>query len=162
MKNYLKIFVVLVILLSLFNNFNFVEGAQLAPDFKLVNLEKNTVVLSTYRKLQQPVLLIFWTTWCPYCRDQLMEINDKYAQLTKNNLGLLAINVGESVGKVEKFVSLRNFSYEFLLDQDTNVARSFGIMGVPTYVLIDKDGYISTVGNSFPEKELEGLVNMRQ
>lgn len=162
MKNYLRIFIVLVILSIIFNNFTFAKGEQLAPDFKLVNLKKDTVVLSSYRKLQQPVLLIFWTTWCPYCRDQLMEINDKYAQLTKNNLGLLAINVGEAIGKVEKFVSLRNFSYEFLLDQDTNVARSFDIMGVPTYVLIDKDGYISTVGSSFPEKELEGLVNMRQ
>lgn len=162
MKNYLRIFIVLIILLILFNNFNFAKGAQLAPDFKLVNLKKDTVVLSTYRKLQQPVLLIFWTTWCPYCRDQLMEINDKYAQLTKNNLGLLAINVGESVGKVEKFVSLRNFSYEFLLDQDTNVARSFDIMGVPTYVLIDKDGYILTINNSFSEKELVGLLNMGQ
>lgn len=91
-----------------------------------------------------------------------MEINDKYAQLTNSKIGLLAINVGESAAKVEKFVSLRNFSYEFLLDQDTNVARSFDIMGVPTYVLIDKDGYISSVDNSFPKKEIEGLVDTRQ
>lgn len=161
MRNYLKIFV-LVILSSLFTNFAFAKSALLAPDFELVNLKKNTVALSSYRRLQQPVLLIFWTTWCPYCRDQLMEINDKYAQLTKDNLGLLAINVGESIAKVEKFVSLRNFSYEFLLDQNTDVARSFDIMGVPTYVLIDKDGYILSVDNSFPKKEIEGLVDTRQ
>lgn len=162
MKNHLKILIILVILLSFFSNFTFAKGAQLAPDFKLVNLKKNTVVLSSYRRLQQPVLLIFWTTWCPYCRDQLMEINDKYAELTKNNLVLLAINIGEPIGKVEKFVSLRNFSYEFLLDQDTSVARSFDIKGVPTYILIDRDGYILTINNSFSEKELVGLLNMGQ
>lgn len=159
MRNYPKIFA-LVILLSLFNDPAFAKSALLAPDFKLINLEKNTVVLSSYRKLQQPVLLIFWTTWCSYCRDQLMEINDKYAKLIKNNLKLLAVNVGEPIGKVERFVSLRNFSYEFLLDQDTNVARSFDIRGVPTYILIDKDGYILTSDNSFPEKEIDGLLNM--
>ncbi len=91
-----------------------------------------------------------------------MEINDKYAQLTKNNLKLLAINVGEPIGKVEKFVSLRNFSYEFLLDQDTSVARSFNIMGVPTYILVDKDGYIFSTDNSFPEKEIEELLSIRE
>ena len=162
MKSYLKIFVVLFILLSLFSNFTFAKAAQLAPDFKLVDLKKNIIILSSYRRLQQPVLLIFWTTWCPYCRDQLIEVNNKYGQLKKDNLKVLAINVGEPIGKIEKFVSFRNFSYEFLLDQDTNVARSFNIMGVPTYVLINKDGYILTVSNSFPEKEIEELFNIRE
>lgn len=135
-----------------------VSASELAPDFKLNTLDNQTVVLSSFRG-HKPVLLMFWTTWCPFCVDQLVVLETKYSELSKSGLEILAINAGESIYKVGRFLKNRNLPYQMLLDTETSVAAFFNIIGVPTYVLIDKDGYVVFKGNRFPEKEPEELLS---
>ncbi len=73
--------------------------------------------------------------------------------------GSRAIDVDESVAKVENFVKQHNFSFRIFLDSDSDVAESFGILGIPTYFLIDKKGIIRYEGNSFPEEEYKRLIS---
>lgn len=158
MKKYFKVFAILIILLGVLCNFSFAIQPQLAPDFRLHSLKGDAITLGSFRN-SKPVLLLFWTTWCSFCRDQLIWMQDKYPEYAKQGLELLAINIGESPDKVEKFISLRNLSFTFLLDQDSSVADSFSVMGVPTYVLIDKDGRIISTDNSFPERKLKDILS---
>ncbi len=147
-----------IFVLALF--FMFLSGivfANNAPDFTLQSIGKESVSLSNY-KGNNPVLLLFWTTWCPYCRDQLMAANRKYPELKKAGVELLAINVAESVGKVDKFVRLRNLNYPVVLDNNSSVSEAYSVMGVPFYVLIDKEGKILFKGNGFPEQEINSLI----
>ncbi len=157
MKNFVKLVGVFLIALFILLNhcMAIAQSLAVAPDFQLTDLKKNTVVLSSYRN-KQPVLLFFWTTWCPYCREQLMGIEQsiKSGELT-NNIEMIAINIGESADKVEKFVKLRNLTFRFLLDSDEKVAQSFNIIGVPTYVLINKEGKVISADNSFPTDKIK-------
>jgi len=134
-----------------------VSAAELAPDFKLKDLSNNEVALSGFRGTK-PVLLLFWTTWCPYCRDQLKEISDRYQQLTGEGLQVLAVNVGETESHVKSFARSRNLSYSVLLDRSSDTARSYGILGIPTYILIDKKGEIVSRSNGFPEGQYKDLI----
>jgi len=132
------------------------ENATL--DFQLQDLNNRTVTLSSYID-KQPVLLFFWTTSCPYCRKELRIINNRYEELTKESLELLPINIGESAEKVNNFLKKYSLAFRVLLDQDGEVAYSFGLLGVPTYILIDQKGKIVFNGYAFPEREYKKLIH---
>jgi len=156
LKNSLKLFLIFV-LISLFS-ISCIQAkdiddkvVNLAPDFQLQDLNQNTITLSSYKD-KQPVILFFWTTWCPFCQRELKVLNDKYSSLLRDNVQLLAIDVGEVARRVDNFVKNRGIVFSVFLDKDTTVAAAYSILGVPTYILIDKKGQISFRGNSFPQE----------
>jgi len=131
---------------------------KLAPDFTLNDLHQKNLTLSDYKN-KQPVLLFFWTTWCPSCRDELKTLKDKYAQLLKEGLELATINAGESPAKVERFSKDYNFPFRILLDKDYEAAEAFDVLGVPTYILVDKKGYVRLREHSFPRDKYKGIIS---
>jgi peroxiredoxin len=131
----------------------------LAPEFTLQDIYQDEFSLKSYREKAQPVLLFFWTTWCPYCQKELRVLNSRAAMLDQDGLMVMAVNVGEDPSKVETFIKNIYPSYKVLLDKDTEVSRAYSIMGVPTYVLIDKKGYIVFQDNFFPLKEYKELIS---
>ena len=138
---------------------NFSEAqSKISQNFILNSLKGESVSLNSFRK-NKSVLLLFWTTWCPFCRDQLLVVKDKYLELKKNNLELLAINIGESPNVVERFVNLRGLPYPVLLDRNSEAAKKFNVLGIPTYVLIDKNGNVLHNGNDFPDVQLKKLFS---
>ncbi len=126
------------------------ESARSAVNFRLKDINNNEVVLNSYIN-NQPVLLFFWTTWCPFCVEELRTLNPKYQQLKKDGCELLALNVGESIDKVAKYVKNYNLEFKVLLDKAKTVAFFFDVLGVPTYVLMNKKGEIVFQGHSFPK-----------
>ena len=139
-------------------NSNLAKGEEtIAPNFQLKDLAGNTITLSEY-KGKQDVLLFFWTTWCPYCRKGLKVLNEKHAQLSKDGMEILAINVSEPASKVDSFVRNSPLTFKTLLDPDADVAETYKVLGFPTYIIVDKEGYIRFTGFSFPEKEYKDLI----
>lgn len=131
-----------------------------APLFQLTNLNDQPVSLNNYLG-RKTVLLVFWTTWCPYCRDQLQKLNARYPELAKGSIEVLAINVGEPKDKVANFMKKYSLNLEVLLDRDSYVAEAYELMGVPTYFVINISGKIVSSGNQFPE-ELINKISAKQ
>ena len=127
-------------------------------DFQLQDLRQNTFTLSSYKE-KQPVILFFWTTWCPFCRKELSILKEKYPQLQKDGCELFAIDVEESPYKVENFVKNRALNFKILLDLDAAVAEAFDIFGVPTYIFINKKGKIVYRDNYFPQERYKELIS---
>jgi len=151
-----RIFLIPLILFSLYN-FLFASERLLqqtasreAKNFTLLNLDNKEISLSDYSG--KAVLLFFWTTWCPYCIRELKKMEKFHAELKKDNLEVLAVNSGESEMAVRKFARFNFFPYEILLDLDADVAASYGILGVPTFVLINKKGNVVYNKHYFPEE----------
>ena len=123
-----------------------------APDFRLQNLNGQSVTLSELRG--KPVLLNFWATWCPPCRAEMPYLQEIYEEWTGMGLVLLTINVGESSTRVKDFLETYNLSLPVLLDTNRSVANKYNITGIPTTFFIDKDGIIQEkVVGSFRNKE---------
>jgi peroxiredoxin len=120
-----------------------------APNFKLKDTNDVWFSLSDYRD-KKPVLLFFWTTWCPYCRDEMKQLTEKYFRLAEKGMKVLSINVGESTAKVQGFIKNKNLPFTVLLDQDTNVSAAYNLVGIPTFVLINEKGKVVFVNNYFP------------
>jgi peroxiredoxin len=123
------------------------EAGPVASDFSLLDLNQSPVALSSYIG-KQPLLLIFWTTWCPFCQEELSLLNRQYGQLEKDGVAVLAIDVQEPLRRVKRYANL--WVFPVLLDEDAKAAEAYSVYGVPTYILINEEGKIVLRGNSFP------------
>ena len=158
MKNYLKIFLFLFFIsFGLSSYVDKVSANEPAPAFQLKDLNDRVISLSDYKN-KKAVVLIFWTTWCPYCREELKTLNQEYAGLSKSSIEVLAIDIGEPKYKVENYAKSHNIEFEVLLDLDSAVARDYDLMGVPTYFVINKSGEVVATGNSFPKNAIKELT----
>jgi peroxiredoxin len=120
-----------------------------APGFTLESSGGEQVSLSSFTG-RKPVLLIFWATWCPYCNAAIPAINDMQSRLS-DRLQVLAVNFKEGRAKVAGFMKEKKVAFTVLYDGKGEVARKYGVAGIPTYVLIDKNGRIVYYDNVPPQ-----------
>jgi peroxiredoxin len=124
-------------------------GAAAAPgaesdrpaDFTLPDLDGQPVTLSRFLG-KTPVLLVFWATWCPECKAAIPEINALTTGPLAEKLQIFGIDFRESREKVAQAVTSRGIRYPVLLDERGQAARAYGVVGVPTYVLIGRNGKV--------------------
>ena len=108
-------------------------------DFELVNLEGNAVKLSDFR--DRWVVLNFWATWCPPCRQEMPLLEEVSKELSPE-LVVLGVNSMEADNEVRSFVETNNLSFMILFDGDGRVEQQYLIHGLPTTLFIDKNGVL--------------------
>jgi peroxiredoxin len=135
-----------------------VADADLAADFTLKSLEGEEFKLSSFRG-KNPVFLVFWATWCPYCVKEIPHLKELYAKLAPRGLKILSINVGynDPLMRVQNFQKKYELPYPTLYDNNGIVSRLYGIIGVPYSVLIGRNGKVRLRSNGTPEG-LEAFV----
>ena len=88
------------------------------------------------------LLLNFWATWCAPCKEEMPSLDRLQVNQNLSNLKIFAINISqESKKKVDSFfedLNIENFDPYF--DSPTTLAKTFSLRGVPTSILIDKEG----------------------
>ena len=101
---------------------------------------------------KKPVLLVFWATWCPQCNESVPVINRMHTEPpTSETLTILALDFMESREKVSAFIASKKVAFPVLLDRSGSVARKYRVVGIPMYVLIDRDGKIVYRDHEIPE-----------
>ena len=88
------------------------------------------------------IVLNFWATWCAPCREEMPSL-DKLQELEEfQNLKVIPVNIGQE--KVEKslnfFSELSIKNLDLYFDNSVELAKTFSLRGLPTTVLINKDG----------------------
>jgi len=127
------------------------SGAPSWIDFTLPDRNGDPVSLGRFIG-KKPVLLVFWATWCPHCNEAVPRINRLHTDpATGEKVQILALDFLESREKVESFVRKKDVAYPVLLDRKGAVARMYRVVGIPTYVLIDKGGRVVYRDHDLPE-----------
>lgn len=122
-----------------------------APDFRLENPDGQSVSLSDFRG--KPVLLNFWATWCPPCRNEMSYLQEVYEEWSGKGLVVLAINLGEDPTEVKRFLQAQGLSLPVLIDVPGDSAHQYNIFSIPTSFFIDSDGIIQQkIIGAFPSK----------
>jgi peroxiredoxin len=121
-----------------------IESLPPAPALALPDEEgKKTWRLSELRG--KVVLVNFWATWCPPCRKELPSMERLWRQFKDAGLVVLGVNVGETGDQVFAFSNGLEtpLTFPLLLDEDSRVAQSWPVKGLPTTYLVDKKGRIA-------------------
>ena len=134
------------------------QSRDTAPDFTLTSLSGESIKLSDYRG-EKPVVLDFFTTWCPNCRRDMPKLSRMY-DTYKDQVEVIGINLREKEGKVRSFIDSRNISFPIVLDPLGQAARFYGVQYTNYHVLIDIDGNIAgIVPGDINESQILSLIN---
>ncbi len=117
--------------------------------FTLKNLDGEDVSLEALLKRNKAVLLNFWATWCPPCREEIPDLIKLQETYQGRSFTILGVDVGESGAKVSGFVKKIGINYPVVLDSDNRVTEIYRVVGIPTSLLIDSDGKILGVYHGF-------------
>ncbi len=114
---------------------------QPAPQVELNLLDGTTVNLEKHLG-EHLVLLDFWATWCPPCREAMPVLDDLAQQYADRGLVVYAVNQGEAVEPIVAFLEEHDLQLTVALDPERQVGSAFGIRGLPTLVVIDQSGVV--------------------
>lgn len=112
----------------------------LAPNFHLVDMDGKKIQLKDYKG--KPLIINFWATWCPPCREELPSMNKGWKKVKDLGIEMLAINVGEDEDTIFNFTADYPIDFTVLLDLSGNIISEWPVNGLPTTFVIDKEGYI--------------------
>jgi len=125
---------------------------QTTPSFNLAKMHNGS--LRFPQDLEDKVIVIrFWADWCPFCKTEMRDIEPVYQKYKDQGLVILAINVRQDQKTVQAFIKDLGISYTVLLDKTGEVARSYGVSGLPISYFIGRNGTLQTrvLGESTPE-----------
>lgn len=111
-----------------------------APDFSLKDLNGINIPLSSFKG--KVVLLNFWATWCPPCRDEMPALNKLYHALKNRGLEVVAVSTDRSINDIKNFIKKNKVDFPVLFDADRSTARLYRVFSMPTTFLIDRSGKI--------------------
>lgn len=133
------------------------EG-NLAPEFTLYDLSGNKHSLGEYRG--KAVLVNFWGTFCPPCKDEMPAIQNQYDKWKEQGMEVLGLNLGESKVTIDSFVRQENVRFSILMDRNLETARNkYNVTRYPTSFFIRPDGVIHKVYvGEMNEQIIEALV----
>ena len=150
MLNLIKFFITVIVIFSTFSSYS-----------KDLNLPKNLIIYEKFTeyedayfknmsdkdinliKYEGKLLLVnFWATWCEPCKEEMPSLDKLAVDKNFKNLEILPINIGqEKIEKIEEFYSktkIKNLGIFY--DTDVRLAKKFLLRGLPTTLIINKDG----------------------
>ena len=128
------------------NDVSEIKNIVIHKDLKVYDnvifLDKNDKKINIKEYNGNLLLLNFWAIWCEPCKEEMPSLDRLQVNQNLSNLKIFAINVSqESKKKVDSFfedLNIKNFDPYF--DAPITLAKTFSLRGVPTSILIDKDG----------------------
>jgi thiol-disulfide isomerase/thioredoxin len=143
------------------HNLNKLSKPMDAPDFSLNDMDENRHSLDDYRG--KVILLNFWATWCPPCRREMPSMERLYQKFKEQAFIVLAINQWEDPDHVFAYTGQLNTdpTFPILFDRESEVSAAYGVKGLPTTYLLDRQGrirYRALGGREFDHPEVEEII----
>ena len=132
------------------------EGME-APDFTVEMFDGQDVRLSDLRG--KVVLVNFWATWCPPCREELTRVQaDIIDRFAGKDFVFLPISRGEEKQTVAAFRKRMGYNFPMGLDPDQKIFRRYAKNYIPRNFLVDADGKIILASIGYDKAEFEHLI----
>lgn len=132
---------------------------EVAPNFQLTKIDGSPVSVSDLRG--HPAVLIFWTAWCPVCKEEAPHFNELAASYESKGVRVLGINIQDSEARTKAGIKDFGIHYPVARDANANVAKLYKVTGTPTVIFLDRNGVVSYTANELPAdyaKRLDTLL----
>jgi len=115
-----------------------IPDKPMAPAFDLKDPQSQPRRLADYRG--KPVILNFWATWCPPCREEMPSMQRAHQALAAEGIAVIAVNVGDDAAAIGEFLDEVPVDFPLPMDPESLVAQSYPLKGLPTTYVIDPQG----------------------
>ena len=134
-----------------------VKAGDTAPDFTVEMVDGNSVTLGDLKG--KVVLLNFWATWCPPCRQELTRVQtDIIDRFAGKEFVFLPVSRGEKRKAVEAFREKTGYAFPMGLDPARTVYDRYASNYIPRNFVIDRKGKVVLATVGYDEHEFEELI----
>jgi thiol-disulfide isomerase/thioredoxin len=139
-------------------------SGQVAKDFTVIDVNGKEVSLSDFKG--KPVVVNFWASWCPPCKEEMPYFNELYKELGDEVQFMMVDLVDgsrETVDAAKAFIKENGYEFPVYFDTDQEAAIAYGIYSIPTSIFIDAEGKIvrSITGSMTKTDLLAEIENIR-
>ena len=117
------------------------EKLKRYDDLTFLDADNNQISIKNYKG--NLILLNFWATWCSPCKEEMPSLNNLQKEKYLDNLKIFPINIGKD--NLEKslnfFENLNIKDLKIYFDSPISLAKKLQLRGIPTSILINKDGF---------------------
>ena len=112
-------------------------------DFTVYDYRNNKVSLSDVYGSGKPVIFNFWTTWCPYCINEMPDFEDVYKEYG-DRVAFMMIDVNgggnDTIPKAKDYIERMGYTFPVYFDSDLSAADAYRVSAFPTTGVIDAEG----------------------
>ena len=129
-------------------------GTVAASDFDLPGKQANVKLSSSKGKV---VYLDFWASWCGPCKQSFPWMNQMQEKYQSRGLQVIAVNLDASNDDAQKFLAGTPAKFTVAFDAKGETPRQYGVKGMPTSYLINRDGKIVSQHMGFNAADRDAL-----
>ena len=142
------------------------SGEQLigrkAPGFLADSINGKPVSLSNYP--ESPIILNFWASWCPPCRDETPHFEKIWRLYKEKDVVVIGINVQDDLNSANEYISEFDVTFVNGMDKNGRIMVDYGVTGLPVTFFLDREGmiigrWVGSIGASSLESRVEALEN---
>lgn len=129
-----------------------------APDFTLNDVDGKPVSIKDF--LGKKVVLVFWASWCPDCREEIPLLKKMQAKVSPEKVAFVSVSFDRKEQTWKDFVRENQLGGVQLFDaagkKDSTVGTDYGVKWIPALYLIDEKGKVQ-LGTVVAQKVADAL-----
>lgn len=130
------------------------QAAAQLPSVTLKDINGKTVNTAELSNDGKPFIISFFATWCKPCNRELSAISEVYEEWQEETgVKLIAVSIdqAQNINKVKPLVDGNGWTYDVLLDPNSEFKRALGIQMIPYVLIVDGKGNIVYKHNGYTE-----------
>ena len=130
----------------------FTRVGKPAPEFTLPLLDGGELALSQY--VGQPVVINFWASWCPPCRQESLILERAWRSNGSRDVMFVGVDIQDTEEDSRAYVREFGLTYPNGLDADGKITVNYGVIGLPVTFFVNRNGIV--------ERRWVGAINEAQ